>query len=463
MPVDDDPPVLICGAGPTGLTLALELRRFGVPFRIVDRATEPARYSQALGVQARTLELLEASRVTERLLPFAQIVRHARVRAGERTLVALDFDGMPTPYSYLAIVPQETTEPTMLVMLNELDVTIERNVTLSALRQDETGITVELTGTGRIERVRCRYLAACDGAHSTIRHLLGVPFAGRALAESFALADVRLDTTLPSDTLTVVLTPDGSAVALIPMTDAWRVIVESPLPGNFGAGEAQRALDAQRIPARITALEWASTYRIHQRKVDRYSVGRTFLLGDAAHIHSPIGGQGMNAGIADAVNLAWKLALVIVDGVDPRILATYHDEREQVGRTLLAATDLGNRLAFNARPPVRVLRDALVPLASRLPFVRARMRESIAGLRIAYPRSPLSVNDVPSRRGCCAGMRVRGHRPAGHHPQTVVVRQGERDAPLTIVLRPDGYAGYVADGAHAGGAATYLRNVIGLK
>jgi 2-polyprenyl-6-methoxyphenol hydroxylase-like FAD-dependent oxidoreductase len=462
--VDGNLPVLICGAGPTGLTLAIELSRFGVPFRIIDRALEPTTHSRALAVQARTLELLEACRITERVLMFAQQIRHVDVRAGERTIVAVDLDGMPTAYSYIAMVGQDTMERTMIVCLHEQGVAVERGLTLNALQQHDDGVEVELAGEGGIERVRCRYLAACDGAHSTIRHLLDVPFSGHALPERFALADVCLETPLPRDRLTVMLGADGGAFVLIPLPDVWRTIVESPteLPAQLGAADVQQLLDANHLPARVQTVEWTSTYHVQQRKVAHYIAGRTFFLGDAAHIHSPIGGQGMNAGIADAVNLAWKLALVVSDGVDPRILRTYHDERETVGRALLAATDYGNRVALNANTAVRALRNAVAPLATRLPLVRDRLRENVAGLRVAYPYSPLSVNDVPTRRGLRAGMRVRGHRPGGYRPQPVVIPEGGQGTMTTIVMRPDGYAGYVADGAHAGGANTYLQNVIGL-
>jgi len=462
--VDGNLPVLICGAGPTGLTLALELSRFGVPCRIIDRTLEPAAHSRAITVHSRTLELLEACRATERILMFAQKIRHVEMVAGEHTIMAVDFDGMPTAYPYVAAVGQETIERTMIVCLHEQGVSVERGLTLTALHQSADDVEVVLAGDGGIERVRCRYLAACDGAHSTIRHLLDVPFDGHALPEHFALADVRLEGALPRDRLTVMLDPNGGIFALVPLHDAWRAIVESPaeLPEALDLVDIQRLIDAHHIPTRVSAVEWSSTYHVQQRKVARYIEGRTFFLGDAAHVHSPRGGQGMNAGIADAVNLAWKLALVVCDSIDPRILATYHDEREAVGRALLVATDNGNRAVFNANTAVRALRNAVAPLATRLPLVRDRLRENIAGLRVAYPRSPLSVNDVPARRGLRAGMRVRGHRPGGYRPQPVVIPESASGVPTTIVVRPDGYAGYVADGTHAGGANTYLRNVIGI-
>lgn len=456
--------MLICGAGPTGLALALELARFGVPFRIVDRAHEGASYSQALAVQARTLELLEASGLTAKLLFVANAVQRVHVYAGGRTLVDITMAGLPTDYSYIAAIPQEETERAMIVRLNELGVTVERGVALAHLEADGAGLSVELATRHGIERCAVRYLAACDGAHSTIRHLLHVPFSGRALPEAFSLADVQLETPMPTNGVVVHLGARGGVVVAIPMHDLWRLIVQPPgdLPEFPTVDFFQATLDAFGVEATIGRLEWAANFHVNQRKIGRYRVGPTFFLGDAAHIHSPIGGQGMNTGIGDAVNLAWKLALVVNDDVDPRILDTYHDEREGVARALLRGTDLANRLVLQAGPAVRLLRNAVAPLASRLPPFTERLRENIAQLSIAYPHSRLSVNNAPARRGLRAGTRVRGSRPAGYRPQTVLVPATATAPAMTLVVRPDGYAGYVADGAHAHGAKTYLRNVIGL-
>jgi 2-polyprenyl-6-methoxyphenol hydroxylase-like FAD-dependent oxidoreductase len=463
--VNPSVPVVICGAGPTGMTLALELARFNVPFRIIDRALHGAEHSQALGVQARTLELLEAAHITDRLLSFAQRVVHVRLAAGSRQLIEADFGGLATAYPFLAMIKQTDTERVMRDALDGMGVTIERGVTLTGFAQDADGVILDLAGPAGTERVRTRFLAGCDGAHSTVRHFLDVPFAGYALPERFALADVRLDTALSTDTLHIHLAPDGGATALFPMRDGWRIIVESPkpLPDPPVATAFDEELAALAFPARIRQTMWMANYHVHQRRAERLRVGNAFLLGDAAHIHSPIGGQGMNSGIGDAVNLGWKLALVIRDRVAPALLDTYASEREAVGRALLAATDYSNRVAFNANTMVRALRNAVLPVAAHLPLVRDRLRENVAQLRIAYPHSPLSVNGSPARRGLRAGMRVRGARPASYHPQTIVMHPHDQHAAITLVLRPDGYAGYVSDGAHAHGAVTYVRNVIGLR
>ena len=461
-----DATVMICGAGPTGLALALELARFGIPLRIIDRDAAPATETRAIAVQARTLELLEPARLTDRILAAARRVRHVVLSSGGRSLFDADFEGMPTAYSWLTMVAQSDLERIMVERLGELGVSVERNVTLTEVRSDDGSARVSvLHESGATEHVAVRFLAACDGAHSTVRHLLNTPFGGRALPEHFQLADIDLDTDLSPDAARIALASDGGVVALFPLHDGWRVMVEShrDLAAAPDAATFQTALDAEHVPARITNVRWMSTYRIQQRRALTPRLGPVFLLGDAAHIHSPIGGQGMNSGIGDAVNLGWKLALTIRDGAPDRLLDSFAVERGTVARALLEATDYGNRVAFNANTMVRALRNAIIPVAARSALVRQRLRENVAQLRIAYPASPLSVNGAPARRGLRAGMRVRGARPSGYRPQTIVMHPHDRAAAMTIVLRPDGYAGYVADGAHAHGARTYLRNVIGLS
>jgi 2-polyprenyl-6-methoxyphenol hydroxylase-like FAD-dependent oxidoreductase len=458
-------PVLICGAGPTGLSLALELARFGVAFRIIDKASHSAEHSPALGVQARTLELLEAADITDRLLAVTQRVTNVQVAAGSRPLIDVGFRELPSAYPFLAVIAQSDTERIMCGALETQGITVERGVTLTALAPYAGGVDVDLAGPGGTERVRARFVAGCDGAHSTVRRELDLPVTEYTPPERFALADVHLETTLAPETVRLQLTAGGGAVALYPMRDLWRIIVESAqaLPDPPEVADFQAALDAQGVPARIIDAVWMANEVSHQRRVDRLRSGNAFLLGDAAHVYSPIDGQGLNSGIGDAINLAWKLALVVRDDAPDTLLDTYGEEREAVARVRLAAIEYGRRVAFNANTMVRVLRDAVVPVAAHVPLVRERLRENIAQLRIGYPHSRLSVNGSPARRGLRAGMRVRGARPAGYRPQTIVMQAREGTPAITLVLRPDGYAGYVSDGTHVQGAVTYMRNVIGLR
>jgi len=459
-------PVLICGAGPTGLVLALECARFGVPFRLIDRAPEPAQHSQALVIQARTLELLEPSGATEQLLSGVHRVDGVCLYDGDRPLLDIAFTGMPTAYDYVAVVPQRTTERVLAERLVAMGGALERNVSLTDLTFDADGAIATLATPGGIESARFCYVAACDGAHSTVRKLRNLTFAGDTLPESFMLADIVLDTTLDPHRIAIYLRDDGSVLAFIPIDGTnWRLICESPheIPADPQLADFQAALAVFGLSATTQAIRtnWTAKYSIGQRKISHYRDERAFFLGDAAHIHSPIGGQGMNAGIQDAVNLAWKLALVLLDGAHEKLLDTYAQEREPVARGLLRLTDFGNRLLLVPNPIVRTLRDRLAPLAAQVPQVRTRLREAIADLRVAYPASPLSVHGRRHHNGTIAGARLRGSRPATHHPQ-VLIDDADEDHATTIVVRPDGYAGYVIDGVQHTGAELYLRNVIGL-
>jgi 2-polyprenyl-6-methoxyphenol hydroxylase-like FAD-dependent oxidoreductase len=453
--------VLICGAGPTGLTLALELARFGVPFRIVDSAAEPARFSQALAVHARTLELLEPTGITAPLLEVAHRISGVNVYDGRRQLADVSFTGMPTAYDYIASIPQRVTEQLMILRLRELGVTVERETTLTALQCHESeGGEATLVHDGKSQRTRFSYLAACDGAHSTVRQLRSIPLGGHAAAETFMLADADLETDLPSDRISIFLRHDGGVLAFLPIGYEWRIVVAAPrdMPANPTLADFQREIDALDVlKARVTETTWTAHYHVQQRRVKHYRDGCVFFLGDAAHIHSPIGGQGMNAGIHDAINLAWKLALVIHDDARATLLHTYAEERESTGRALLEWTDIGNRIMLSGNPLARTLRNAAASLA-HLDTVRDRLRESIAELRVGYPRSSLSVHGRTHGRGTIAGTRIRT-RPSGYHPQMLISENGHF---TTFVVRPDGYVGYAADGVHESGANIYLRNVIGL-
>jgi 3-(3-hydroxy-phenyl)propionate hydroxylase len=413
-------------------------------------------------VQARTLELLEPTGLTAPLLEVAHRIGGVNVHDGQRQLADVGFAGMPTAYDYIASVPQRVTEQLMILRLRELGVTVERETTLMALLCTESGGgEATLVRDGKSECVRFSYLAACDGAHSAVRHLRSIPFGGHAVPETFLLADADLETDLPADRISIFLKGDGGVLAFLPIGYEWRIIVASPHEATTQPvlADFQQDVDALGfLKARVTQTTWTARYHVHQRRVAHYQDGCVFFLGDAAHIHSLIGGQGMNAGIHDAINLAWKLALVIRDDANTALLQTYAEERESTGRALLEWTNLGNRIMLSGSPLVQALRAAAMPLA-HLSAVRDRLRESIAELRIAYPRSRLSVHGRADGHGTVAGTRLRS-RPSGYRPQTLISKNG---SVTTLVVRPDGYVGYVADGMHDTGAQTYLRNVIGMR
>jgi 2-polyprenyl-6-methoxyphenol hydroxylase-like FAD-dependent oxidoreductase len=390
---DPTPEVLIVGAGPTGLTLAVQLARWGVRHRLIDRAPAPAGASRAIGVQPRTLLHFAGMGVVEGALAAGSIPGAANVYDRERRLMRLSLraargDG---PYRFLLTVSQGDVERLLTDRLQALGGGVERSRELVGLRQDEAGVTATLAGG---ERVRARWLVGCDGAHSAVRRLLDVGFEGRTYAERFLLADVEMDWPLAPDETHAWLHPEGLLACLpLPGRGRWRLLATDPPDGGAPGLERWRDLVAARTDqprAAVRECRWTSDFRVGRRLVRRYRVGSALLAGDAAHIHSPLAGQGMNTGIQDACNLAWKLALVCRGRSLPGLLDTYQEERLPVARRVAGSTDSGTRLLVSRNPLLRTLRDhALLPLLTLDP-VQARMLEQTFELGISYRDRSLS-------------------------------------------------------------------------
>ncbi|MGW4646544.1 FAD-dependent monooxygenase [Kitasatospora sp. NPDC004289] len=358
--------VLVVGAGPVGLSAAAELRRHGVDCRLVERLDGRLPYAKAVGIQPRTLELWDRMGLARAVLEAAVPLRGQLLLDGgrerARTVLALPPE---VPYGFAAL-PQYDTERLLEEYLAGLGAGIERGTELLAFRQDPDGVTAVLrTAGGGEEELRARYLIGCDGAHSTVRKGLGLPFEGGALPAGYMLADVEVDWDLePGFTLrSTARAVDGSEDLLVavPLPGHRRYRLSTVVPpelagtdgpahgidGSRGPDLAQVQTVVDRLgpgPATVSRLRWSSLFRISHRIVPRYGEGRVFVAGDAAHIHPPTGAQGMNTGIQDAVNLAWKLALVLRGEAGPALLDSYDAERrpvgeEVVGRTLRHATE----------------------------------------------------------------------------------------------------------------------------
>jgi 2-polyprenyl-6-methoxyphenol hydroxylase-like FAD-dependent oxidoreductase len=335
--------VLVVGAGPVGLTLAAELKRYGVSVRIVDKASSRTDKSKALVVWSRTLELLARAGCAEAFVAAGCKVVAVNLNAGGRPLGRVTFDAVDSPYPYALMLPQSDTERLLEEHGAALGVTVEREVELTTFVADGEGATAELRhADGRIETVRADWLVGCDGAHSAVRHGLGFTFEGDTLRSDWVLADVHLaGVPVPSSELAMYAHAED-VLALFPIAPGrYRVIADV---GDTGAAppaeptldEVQALLD-RRGPGGIAASDpiWLSAFRINERKVKSYRAGRVFLAGDAAHVHSPAGGQGMNTGMQDAFNLAWKLAMAARGVAGERLLASYDAERSAVGDMVL--------------------------------------------------------------------------------------------------------------------------------
>ncbi|BBX96661.1 2-polyprenyl-6-methoxyphenol hydroxylase [Mycobacterium lacus] len=406
-------PVLVVGAGPTGLTMANELTRHGVAVRIVDREAAPARTSRALVVQPRTLEILDDMGVIDEALAAGSpatsltlVFRKKRVR--------LDLDGaLSGPRNYTAhpalrTLSQHDTERILTESLTKQGVEVDRGRALIDLTQDGDTATAWLRGAdGSIETVRCRWVIGCDGAHSAVRKAAGIEFAGSTYRDEFIMADAEIDWELPHDGLYGFPSAAGIFAAFsMPGENRFRIFGNVPL-GPEGPGaeyseptheEFQAMLD-ERVPlaAKVIREHWVTRYRVHSRVVPVYRDRRIFLVGDAAHVHSPAGAQGMNTGIQDAYNLAWKLALVERGIGDQALLDSYQAERHPVGIQLLKTTDRLFAAFVGHNPISTIARGWLGPMVAARVLTRRSLQRRFVGmlaqLRLHYPDSPLNAAD----------------------------------------------------------------------
>jgi 2-polyprenyl-6-methoxyphenol hydroxylase-like FAD-dependent oxidoreductase len=379
------PDVVVVGSGPTGLMLACELALGGAKARLLEERTDMPNITRAFAVHARTLELLDARGLAEDLLPCGVPVREVAPPGG----LTLDLSVLPSRYGMVLIVPQSGTERVLQARADELGVEIVRGAEAVGLRQDGDGVTVECAGG---DRVRAAYAVGCDGAHSTVRSQLGIDFVGKQYETHILLADVQL--TLPPGEALTGVTNEKGVVLVVPFGDGWfRAIVwdrlreQAPLREPVTAEEIRDSF--QRVAGHdygMTEMRWSSRFLSERRQARHYRKGRVFLAGDAAHVHSPLGGQGMNTGIGDAMNLGWKLASAVRGSAPPALLDTYESERHPVGAGVLRLTDAFNQVVLSNSKLGRVLRNVLIGTVTRIPRTRRELAERLSGIGIAYPR-----------------------------------------------------------------------------
>ncbi|OBB15140.1 pentachlorophenol monooxygenase [Mycobacteriaceae bacterium 1482268.1] len=374
-----DTDVLVVGAGPSGLTLAASLIQRGISTVVVDRQPAGANTSRAAVVNARSLEVLESLDVARRLVKEGVEAPRFSIRDGARVLIPIDFGSLPTKYPYSLMVPQSTTERLLLERLVELGGTVVRPKTLTAMSQDADGVTATFDGG---DVIRARYAVGADGIHSTVRQEAGIGFEGGAYAESFILADVRLAGEAPNDEVLLYWATAGLTVVAPLPGDVYRIVAPVvDAPENPSAAFVQEILDS-RGPGKgrmvVTDVIWGSRFRIQHRVADTYRAGRLLLAGDAAHVHSPAGGQGMNLGIQDAVALSEALAGVLNGGPES-LLDDYSAARRPMARGVVTMTDRLTRLATLPRV-VRPLRNAMFSVVGRIPAANRALARRLSGL-----------------------------------------------------------------------------------
>jgi 2-polyprenyl-6-methoxyphenol hydroxylase-like FAD-dependent oxidoreductase len=378
--------VVIVGAGPSGLVLACVLAAEHISFVLVDRLAAGANTSRAAVVHARTLEALEELGVTDRLRAHGRVVPRFTLRDRDRALATIHFNRLPTRFPYTLMIPQNDTEAILLARLRELGGDVYRPLVVADVQQDADGVTVATVAEGeRPQSIRARYLVGADGMHSIVRERAGIGFTGGKYEQSFVLADVRMSWSLRADEVMLFLSPDGLAVVAPLPGDRHRLVATvDDAPENPGIADVQRLLDTRGPtidPPRVHEVVWSSRFRIHHRVADRYRAGRMLLVGDAAHVHSPAGGQGMNTGIQDALALGRALAAVVGGRAEASRLDQYEQSRRPVAQRVVGFTDRLTRIATVRDPNRRAVRNALIRVVGRVPAARRQLAMELSGLR----------------------------------------------------------------------------------
>jgi 2-polyprenyl-6-methoxyphenol hydroxylase-like FAD-dependent oxidoreductase len=397
-PLPDHTDVLIVGAGPTGLTLACALAESDVESVVVDRAAEGGNTSRAAVIHARTLEVLEGIGVTHELVDRGLIVPRFVIRDRDRILLTIPFDTLPTAYPYTLMLPQDVTELVLSDRLAELGNVVYRDHQVTSLDADGQRVTVGVTGPdGHISTIRAGYVVGCDGMHSVVREQAGIGFSGDRYLESFALADVEMDWPLSRHEVYLFFSPEGLVVvAPLPQSRYRIVATMDTAPEHPGSADIQALLDSRGPTgpvSMISRLIWSSRFRVHHRLATSYRRGRVFLAGDAAHVHSPAGGQGMNTGIQDAVALAPLLADALRNAASAG-LDTYEATRRPVAQSTITMTDRLTRAANARSPLLRAARNTAFTLAGHLEPVKRNLAMNLTELR-SDNRS--TIIDMPRR------------------------------------------------------------------
>jgi len=399
--MDSPTEVLIAGAGPVGLTAALDLTRRGIAVRIVDAAPGPAINSRAIATHPRTLETYAQLGVVDTVLRRGRrITGFALYRDGRRLArLAADYTDMPTRFPFTMCIDQVVTEEILREALRAHGVEPEWGVRLESLEQDDEQVTVSLRHGEQTRQCRVPWLIGCDGGHSTVRSMLDLPLIG-ASRQTWLLADAQVDTDLPPDSIYWIRAQRATMMA-VPFIEPgrWRMLDTVDIdydgdPARLAARLTRKLQIGLGQPTVVHPPSWVSVFTAQQRMVPRMRRGRCFVAGDAAHVHSPASGQGMNTGIQEAYNLAWKLAMVIRGHADQSVLDTYSLERVPVGQELLTSTEKATRFVQLSNPVADRLLPVVFTAVSTISALRRRMQGkmlgAVSGLNLEYSASPLT-------------------------------------------------------------------------
>ena len=413
--------VIIIGAGPTGLSLACQLVRYGIDFVIIDKSIGVTSYSKALGVHARTLEIYEQLGIVDQALAQGTIAGKLRLLAGGKIRGEIDLSNLGqglSQYPYMLVLEQSKNERMLYDYLQAHGKDVIWQTELESFSQTDSAVTAQMKSADwQRSVIATKYLVGCDGPKSLVRHGLGLAFAGSTFERLFYVADVQIAWQFSHDALHVCLAKN-SGMAFFPMPGADRYRIVGAFPEGFANDEGEtlfaeieQEIRAQSgIDLQISQVNWFSTYKVHTRHVEKFSLGRCFLAGDAAHIHTPAGGQGMNTGIQDAYNLAWKLAFVLRGNINASILDTYNAERLPNARRLLATTDRMFNLVSGSGWLLSLMRTTIIPPLAKyivsLRVIKNRFFPLISQIGINYRNSALSEHDGDDKFAVKAGDRM---------------------------------------------------------
>ena len=456
--------VLIVGAGPVGLFLANECARRGLRWKLIEARASQSEHSKALAIFPRTLEVFDMAGVVDPFLKAANRVTSVAVMAHDRVLAHMQFEPKDSPYPFIAMVPQNVTERLLLEELRRRGGDVEYETMFVSAEQKDGVVNVTLNRKGEMVKFEAAVVVGCDGAHSTVRHELKLPMEGGEYEDSFMLADIETNPRFRADELELCPSELGP-VAIFPMSGTRKRIVatiQKP-EGDAPSLELVREILRQRAPGGLEAreLHWSSYFRIHHRHTSKLRIGRIFIAGDAAHIHSPFGGQGMNTGLHDIWNLVWKIDLYVRGRGNERLLDSYTAERLPIIKDVIQTTDHLTKVMGTPNKFAQALRDSIIPMVSRLaPFQHAFVQR-LSELGIAYGGSPIIEG---------AGKRYLNDTMRGGHgidSRFLLMIDGDRDSLRDShgklresygdvvevrewrnsgmkLIRPDGYVAYEA-------------------
>lgn len=469
--------ILIVGAGPVGLFLANECARRGLRFRLIEQRSSQSEHSKALAIFPRTLEVFDMAGIAAPFLEQANRVTSVAVITHDRTLAHMRFEPENTPYSFVAVVPQNVTERLLAEGLQRKGGVIEYDTSFTAADQHDDGVSVTVNHKGEQHNITASFVAGCDGARSQVRHALNLPLEGGDYDDVFMLADIETNNSLPSDELQLCTSEFGPA-AVFPINANRRrfVAIVDQQEGDAPSLDLVRKMLDQRGPRGLEAhsLNWSSYFRIHHRHAARLRVGRMFIAGDAAHIHSPMGGQGMNTGLQDVWNLVWKLDLFLRGHGNEQLLDSYSEERLPVIRSVIEATDFATKIMSTPNKLAQVLRDTVIPMVSHIAPLQHALVKKMSELGIAYHGSPIVEgpgeryfdNSMAGGRGIASRflLVVDGDKEPSIREAAKRLCESRSDV---VELRPTGQSGiklvrpdgYVAYAAHNGDGIAGLERV----